>query len=258
MPQGNPRACVPSACAPKAASFCIRFGIQNTLNFCVFPPALWRSFGRGKFCTSSGGFVDPRTGSNLHGTASHGQRLSPWFFAPRFGRSSRTAAASTAQVSGRFSRSACCTSHATQRSRAWQLSSACVPGNTPRSSACSIPASCMVSAASSRSGSPPGKTKSAQATTSHTGIHHGSGAGFFDLWHGHFDIHEIFSVTQLALVRHIPHHSSWDHRADRLFAAERANCLVISHQYFTTNLQQFQLLLLRNERRYIDPQDRKE
>lgn len=258
MPQGNPRACVPSAYAPKSAAFCAHFGTEKPFIFCVFLLVPKPSFGRGSFCTGSGGFSDPRTDSSCHETESHGQRPWLWFFVPRSGRSSRTAAALTAQVSGRFSRSACCTSCDTPRSRAWQLSSACVPGNTPRSSACSIPASCMVLAASSLSGSPPGKTKNAQATTTLTGIYHGSGAGHFGRWHGLSNIHNRFLPAQFALARQVSDGCVRQDLQQLSLAALRANCPSVLHKYFTTNAQQFQLLLLGNERRYTYPQDRKE
>ena len=258
MPQGNPRACVPSAYAPKSAAFCAHFGTEKPFIFCVFLLVPEPSFCRGNFCKGSGGFSDPQTDSSCHETESHGQQLSLWFLFLWSGKSSRTAAASAAQVLGHISRSICCTTRATQHFLFWRLSLACEPNNTPRSSAWSILAFCKVEAALSLSESPPGKTKNAQATTTLTGIYHGSGAGHFGRWHGLSNIHDRFLPAQFALARQVSDGCVRQDLQQLSLAALRANCPSVLHKYFTTNAQQFQLLLLGNERRYTYPQDRKE
>ena len=87
---------------------------------------------------------------------------------------------------------------------------------------------------------------------------HGSGAGHFGRWHGLSNIHDALLPAQFALARQVSDECVRQDLQQLTLAALRANCPSISHQYFTTNLQQIQLLFPRNKRRYTYPRDRKE
>ena len=91
-----------------------------------------------------------------------------------------------------------------------------------------------------------------------SGKKHGSGAGHFGRWHGRFDIHDALLSAQFALARQVPDGCVGQDLQQLPLAAQRADGPSIFHQYFTTFLQQIQLLFLLNERRYIYPRDRKE